>query len=241
MIQMPIAIKWFPPSWFQIKTNETILYIDPAYLRTYFNKYPKKIEFSKWPDPIDGLPEELEKADVILITHDHADHCKSVTVNRMRQKDTVVLAPRRCIKKLGNDINVIEPEEEIAFREILIKAVYAYNTQAGSSTQKVHHKGYGVGYLITINGKTIYHAGDTDFIPEMKALGSIDVALLPIGGTYTMDVDEAVQAALAIKPRAVIPMHHAKADPQEFEKQLETAADINVVVLQIGETYYLQN
>jgi L-ascorbate metabolism protein UlaG (beta-lactamase superfamily) len=76
---------------------------------------PKKIEFSKWPDPIDGLPEELEKADVILVTHDHADHCKQVTINRIRRDDTVVIAPKRCIKKLGNDIKVIEPEEEITF------------------------------------------------------------------------------------------------------------------------------
>jgi L-ascorbate metabolism protein UlaG (beta-lactamase superfamily) len=236
---MPITIKWFPPSWLQIKTKDKILYIDPAYLRTYFSKYPKKIEFSKWPDPIDGLPEELEKADVILVTHDHADHCKQVTINRIRRDDTVVIAPKRCIKKLGNDIKVIEPEEEITFGEIRIKAVYAYNTQEGSSTQKVHHKGYGVGYHITINGKTIYHAGDTDFIPEMKELGPIDVALLPIGGTFTMDIDEAVKAALAIKPSVVIPMHHAKTDPYEFKTQLEAISDIRVVLLQVGETYYL--
>jgi len=60
---MSIIIKWFPNSWFQIKTQSQMLYIDPAYLRTYFTKYPKRIEFSRWPDPIDGLPEELEKAD----------------------------------------------------------------------------------------------------------------------------------------------------------------------------------
>jgi len=74
-----INIKWFPNSWFQIKTKNQIIYIDPAYLSTYFAKYPKRIEFSKWPDPIDGLPEELEKANIILITHNHKDHCKNVT------------------------------------------------------------------------------------------------------------------------------------------------------------------
>lgn len=73
---MAIAIKWFPPSWVQIKAGKKIIYIDPAYLRTYFTKHPQKIEFSKWPDPIDGLPEKLVKADMILLTHDHADHCK---------------------------------------------------------------------------------------------------------------------------------------------------------------------
>ena len=74
---MSIEIKWFPPSWVQIKiSKEKILYIDPAYLKKYYRNYPKKVEFSTWPDPIDGLPEKgLEKADVILVTHHHKDHC----------------------------------------------------------------------------------------------------------------------------------------------------------------------
>ena len=66
---MPVAIKWFPPSWIQINVQNRIIYIDPAYLKTYYKNYPKRIEFSSWPDPIDGLPEELEKADLILVTH----------------------------------------------------------------------------------------------------------------------------------------------------------------------------
>ena len=235
-----ISIKWFPPSWLQIKAQDTITYVDPAYLRTYFSKYPKKIEFSKWPDPIDGLPDDLEKADIILITHDHADHCKQVTVNRIRRNNTFVVAPKRCLKKLGNSITVIEPGEEINFGEIRIRAIHAYNTQEGSSTQKVHHRGNGVGYRINIEGKTIYHAGDTDLIPEMKALGPIDVAFLPIGGTYTMDVNEAVEAALAIKPKVVIPIHHAKTDPDDFEAKLQTVSDIVVLPLQIGEIYQLK-
>jgi len=74
----------FPPLWFQIKTIDKIIYIDPAWDRTHFIRYPKKIEFSKWPGLIDGLTEkDLEKADVILITHDHGDHYKDVTVNRV--------------------------------------------------------------------------------------------------------------------------------------------------------------
>ena len=237
---MPISIKWFPPSWLQIKAQDTTIYVDPAYLRTYFSKYPKKIEFSKWPDPIDGLPEDLEKADVILITHDHADHCKQVTVNRIRRDSTLVVAPERCLKKLGNIIRVIGPGKEIQFGEIGIRAVHAYNTKEGSSTQKVHHRGNGLGYQINIEGKTIYHAGDTDLIPEMKALGPIDVAFLPIGGTYTMDVNEAVEAALAIKPKVVIPIHHSKTDPNEFKIKLEAISDIVVMSLQIGEIFFLK-
>ncbi len=196
---MSVFIKWFPNSWFQIMTKDIIVYIDPAYLRTYFTNYPKKIEFSKWPDEIDGLPEEL-----------------------------------------GNDIKVIKPEDEITFDDIKIKTVDSYNTEQGSSTRKVHHKGYGVGYLITIESKTIYHAGDTDFIPQMRELGDIDVALLPIGGKFTMDIHEAVDAAIAIKPKIVIPMHYMGADTQEFKKKVEARSNIKVAALRIGESYQLK-
>jgi L-ascorbate metabolism protein UlaG (beta-lactamase superfamily) len=236
---MPVFIKWFPPSWFQIKTKNLIVYIDPAYLRSYYTNYPKKIEFSKWPDPIDGLPEKLDKADVILITHDHKDHAKDVTVNRLKRRDTLIVGPKRCIKKVSKDINVIKSGEKIVFKKLEIKAVDAYNTENGSSTRKVHHKGNGVGYLITAEDRTIYHAGDTDFIPEMKDLGQVDVALLPIGGTFTMDPQEAVLAAKAIRPKVVIPMHRSKNDPFEFKTNVETKSDIKVAPLQIGEEIML--
>jgi len=235
-----MSIKWVPPSWFQLKTGNKNLHIDPAYLRSYFTHYPKKIEFSKWPDPIDGLPEDLGKADLILITHHHKDHCKRVTVNRLRHADTLVVAPERCTKELGRDIKVIEAGEEITFGHIKVKAVEAYNRKQGSSSKKVHHKGNGVGYLITSKNKTIYHAGDTDFIPEMRDLGKIDVALLPIGGTYTMDMREAAGAAKAIEPGAVIPMHRFKTDPEEFKKEVEAESDVTVVPLQTGEIYHLK-
>ena len=91
-----------------------------------------------------------------------------------------------------------------------------------------------------MKGKTIYHAGDTDFIPEMKELSDIDVALLPIGGTFTMDIQEAVEAAIAIKPEVVIHMHNFKADPQEFKDKVEVRSDIKVVPLKIGEVYHLK-
>jgi L-ascorbate metabolism protein UlaG (beta-lactamase superfamily) len=80
-----------------MRTRDKIVYIDPAYLRTHFRKYPKRIEFTTWPDPVDGLPEGLEKADVILVTHDHGDHCKNVTVKRLRRTDTLIVAPKRCM------------------------------------------------------------------------------------------------------------------------------------------------
>ena len=234
---MSVSIKWFPPSWFQIKTNNAVIYVDPAYLRSYYNRYPKKIEFSRWPNPIDGLPEKLKKADLILVTHHHKDHVKDVTVNRLRRKHTLVAGPKRCTQNLGKDIRVVEPGEAFSFLEIQIKVVDAYNTANGSSTRKVHRKGIDVGYVISVDGKTLYHAGDTDFIPEMKNLGRVDVAMIPIGGTFTMDLAEAVQAAVAIKPKVVIPMHRSKADPQVFKTKVEKKSKIKVMPLKIGEVY----
>lgn len=239
--RMSISIKWFPRSWIQIMTKNKIIYIDPAYLKTCFKNYPKRIEFSSWPDPIDGLPEELEKADLILVTHHHKDHCKRVTVDRLRRSDTLVIAPKRCAKELGEDIKTIKPGERLNLDDVVIEAVQSYNTEQGSSTRKQHRKGRGVGYLITTEGKTIYHAGDTDFIPEMRELGQVDVALFPIGGTFTMDIHEAVAAAIAINPKVVIPMHRFEADPQEFADKVETRLDIEVVPLEIGETYHLKD
>jgi L-ascorbate metabolism protein UlaG (beta-lactamase superfamily) len=134
---------------------------------------------------------------------------------------------------------VIAAGQEIAHENIQVKAVEAYN-QIKSSTGKIWHlKGSGVGYLITVEEKRIYHAGDTDFIPEMKQLGHVDLALLPIGGTYTMDLNAAVQAALAIQPQVVIPMHHLKANPQEFKIEIEAKSDIQCAVMQIGEPFFL--
>jgi len=211
-------------------------------MKVCFANYPKRNLFTTWPDPIDGLPEELEKADLILVTHHHADHCKAVTVNRLSRPDTVVVAPKRCVEKLGKNIAVIEAGEEITIDDVIVKAVEAYNTPRANSSKKVpHRKGNGVGYLMTLEGKTIYHSGDTDFIPEMRELGSVDVALLPIGGrTFTMDVHEAVEAAIAIKPRVAIPMHRFEADPWEFKSKVEARSDIEVVPLGIGEAYRLE-
>jgi len=137
---------------------------------------------------------------------------------------------------------VIEAGEEITIDDVTLKAVEAYNIPRANSTKKVpHRKGNGVGYLMTLEDKTIYHAGDTDLIPEMGELGSVDVALLPIGGrTFTMDVQEAVEAAIAIKPKVAIPMHIFEADPWVFKSKVEARSDIEVVPLGIGEAYYLE-
>lgn len=114
------------------------------------------------------------------------------------------------------------------------------DVRARTASGKLWHiKGEGVGYLITIDEKTIYHAGDTEFIPEMENLGNVDVALLPIDGTLTMNIDEAIAAAKTINPKVVIPMHDRDADLEEFKMKCEANTGTKVVPLKIGGTYQL--
>lgn len=230
-----ISITWFPPSWLFIKANNTIIYIDPAWIQKNFDNYPKKVIFSHYPEPMDGLPEaDLPKADIIFVSHHHQDHIKTATLNRLATKSTRIFAPSKCAQLIGRPFEEIRPGDERKIGEVKIKAVHAYNTPTGNSTRKVHHKGECVGYLLTIDRKTIYHAGDTDVIPEMNEFGNVDIAFLPIGGTYTMNTQEAIEATSIIKPKIVVPMHFLKAKPDAFKNEIQ-----NAVVLKTGESYKL--
>lgn len=231
---MALALRWYPPSWIEIKTRSQTIYLDPSYLKKYFLDHPTAREYSDRPDDVDGLPDDLEKADIILVTHHHKDHVKKVTVDRISDPDTLVLAPGKVKEILGGQIRVVAPGDEIDLDEVKITLLPAYNTPEGSSTRKFHKPGEGVGYLLEIDGLRIYHAGDTDLIPEMSELGPVDVAFLPIGGTYTMNVKEAAQATLRIQPSIVIPIHHLQADPQDLAVELR-GEGIKVRILRIGE------
>ncbi len=145
-----VKIKWFPPSWVQITYNNELLYIDPSYLKKYYIHHPSRIEYSSWPDETDGLPEDLPKADVILITHEHKDHCKYVTINRLSHSRTVIYGPKKCGKVIDNGkLKIIKPGETFIAGSFIISAVFAYNTPGGSAKKKVHKKGTGLGYLIS--------------------------------------------------------------------------------------------
>jgi L-ascorbate metabolism protein UlaG (beta-lactamase superfamily) len=239
-----IEIEWFPPSWVLVGWKDVVVYLDPAWIQSNFARYPKKVIFSHYPDPMDGLPDpDLPKADLILITHHHKDHQKKETVRRLSKPGTLIVGTSLCTTDLGNGIRVVKPGDEFESHGLNIRVVHAYNTAGGSSTRKVHHRGDCNGYLLTIKGRnrshTIYHAGDTDYIPEMAELGDVEVAMLPIGGTFTMDIEEAVRATAAIHPDDVVPVHRGKADPMEFKRKVEAASLAEVVDLKSGEAYCL--
>jgi len=212
---MTVSIKWLSHAGFQIKTKGRTIYVD-----------------------LEEHCKATEKADLILVTHSHTDHCDPVKIKEIHKEDTVIIAPEDCVPKIGGSVKSLRPGEETIVDDMKVRAVEAYNYKRFRSPGTPYHpKGLGVGYLITAEGKTIYHAGDTDFIPEMQQLGRVDVALIPNGGTYTMDNVEAVEAALAINPTAVIPMHRWDTNPEEFRKKVEAESDIKVVLLSEGQEY----
>jgi L-ascorbate metabolism protein UlaG (beta-lactamase superfamily) len=149
------------------------------------------------------LPDGLPKADYIFITHAHHDHFSPDDIAKIQKEGTVFVAPADIAKELKGAVRLVAPDQTFAIDTLKVTTVPAYNL-----TKKFHPRSNGwVGYIIVLsNGERVYHAGDTDFIPEMK-LVKTDIALLPCGGTYTMDAKEAAEAANAIQPKILIPMH----------------------------------
>ncbi|HEY4716418.1 MAG TPA: MBL fold metallo-hydrolase [bacterium] len=157
-------------------------------------------------------------ADIILITHDHYDHCSMIDVEKVQKKETIIVTTPDCAKKLKGDIKTVKPGDKINANGFDIEAVPAYNLD-----KEFHPKSRGwVGFIITVEGVGIYQTGDTDATEEMKAL-KVDIALMPVGGTYTMTAKESAAAANIFKPKVVIPIHWGDivgsvADAETFKK-----------------------
>ncbi|MFH1308381.1 MAG: MBL fold metallo-hydrolase [archaeon] len=183
-----LDIKWLGHAGFLI-TNTKRIYIDPYNISSQ------------------------EKADIILITHSHFDHCSLADIEKIIKKGTVVVISPDVQSKInkfqGVEIQIMEPGDEISIGSVKIVAVAAYNKNKDFHKKSENWNGY----LVKQGQVVIYHAGDTDLVPEMEKLTGYKsksgefVALLPVGGTYTMNYEEAAEAAKIIKPSLAIPMH----------------------------------
>ncbi len=185
-----IELQWLGHSGFLIK-NKKVIYIDPYKIK-------------------DGL----EPADIILITHSHYDHCSYPDIGKIVKEGTRIVVSADCQSKITKSnvpikIEIIEPGQELDLGEVKIYAFPAYNIDKHFHPQE---EGW-MGYVIKTDEVVIYHAGDTDVIPEMQKLtgykqpGRDFVALLPVGGRFTMSAEEAAEAAKIIKPTLAVPMH----------------------------------
>jgi len=167
------------------------------------------------------------KADILLISHEHYDHFSEDDIRRFSGPSTVIVAPRQCeapLRSFSQGKRIIQPDQSIEVAGVRIEAVQAYNLNKFREPGRVFHpkEDKKVGYVVTLDGVRFYHAGDSDATPEMKAL-DVDVAFLPVSGTYVMTAEEAAEAAKTMSAKVVVPMHFNKivgtrADAERFKR-----------------------
>lgn len=207
---MSVTLVWYGHDAFRVD-GPPIVYIDP------------------W-----NLPDDLPLADVILITHDHYDHCSPDDVEKVLGPDTLVVAPQAALNKLRGlhvTTRAVKPGDRFSHGHLTVEVVPAYNVNKRFHPRNAGH----VGYVLDLHGVRIYHTGDTDLIPEMKHI-RCDVALLPVSGTYVMNADEAAQAAATLQPRLIVPMHYgAIVGSRKDAERLARLVDIPVRILEPEE------
>lgn len=199
-----VKISWLGHSAFRL-TNSKVVYIDPFQIKA------------------------AAPADIVLITHEHYDHCSIEDVRKTLKENTVIVttaAVQDKLRTINAQFLLIVPGKSYSIDGVKIEAVPAYNINKFRSPGVPYHpeKDNKVGFIITMSDVRIYHAGDTDLIPGLEAnVKNIDVAMLPVSGTYVMTAEEAVEAVKKIKPKVAIPMHigsivGSERDAYRFEK-----------------------
>ena len=165
-------------------------------------------------DPFGRLADysALPKADIILITHEHGDHCDPEAVKEIRTENTDIILTEACTGKISNGI-VMKNGDVKTVKGIKIEAVPAYNiVHKRDNGEPFHPKGVGNGYVIHFGNKKVYIAGDTENIPEMKDLKNINIAFLPMNLPYTMTPEMVADAAKSFKPKILYPYHYGETD-----------------------------
>ena len=200
-----IQITWLGHDGFKLKKDK-VVYVDPYQLKS-----------------------AAEPADIACVTHEHFDHLSVDDLKKVVTPHTTIVTIGACQEAAKglrpNAVRVVKPGDRVQVEGIAIEAVPAYNTSKFRAPGKPFHPQADgkVGFVLGMGGIRIYHAGDTDESPEMAKVAGVDVALLPVSGTYVMTAAEAIKACQAIRPKLAIPMHYgaivgAAADAEVFKK-----------------------
>jgi L-ascorbate metabolism protein UlaG (beta-lactamase superfamily) len=198
-----VKIIWLGHDGFKIK-NANIVYIDPYEIRGG------------------------EKAGILLISHSHLDHCSPEDVEKIASAKTTIIttaeSKRKLSKTKAKEIRVTKPGEKVKIGDVSVETVPAYNVNKFRSPGKPFHPRQSemLGFIVAMNGVRIYHAGDTDLIPEMERF-NVDIACLPVSGTYVMTAEEAAEATKRFKLKVAIPMHYGsivgdEGDAERFKR-----------------------
>lgn len=173
----------------------------------------------------------LPKADVVLITHEHADHLDPKAISAVEKEGTVIVANASSRQKLGKGLIMKNGDRLQPVEWMSIEAVPAYNTTPGREIY--HPRERDNGYVLTLGGSRIYIAGDTEDIPEMEKLKDIDIAFLPVNQPYTMTVPQAARAARVIMPKIFYPYHYSNTPIEELKQALQDTPGIEVRIRQL--------
>jgi L-ascorbate metabolism protein UlaG (beta-lactamase superfamily) len=177
-------------------------------------------------DPAQGDLSKAKPADLVLVTDIHGDHLSPEGIAKVRKAGAPVVMPAAVQTQAGDKIpapvEVLANGQTRTVKGISIEAVPMYNLQRGPAAgQLFHTKGRGNGYIVVLGGKRVYFAGDTECVPEVKALRNIDVAFVPMNLPYTMPPSEAAECVKAFKPNIVYPFHYQGQKPEEFQAALQ--------------------
>lgn len=186
----------------------------------------KTIHIDPWTHQADYT--KLPKADVILVTHDHRDHLDTQAIEAVRTEHTELVLAQTCTKNVTGGL-VMKNGDVKRVAGIKIEAVPAYNlVNKRENGQPFHPKGSGNGYVLTLGGKRVYVAGDTENTPEMKSLKDIAAAFLPMNLPYTMTPEMVADAAKAFRPQVLYPYHMGDTDPSRLVELMKDEEDVAI-------------